>query len=234
MPSTCPVVSSFLRWLSKLGKAPGPLFQIKFKVPTIQCGQGERPYQYQKWGLTPLLDSCQLRSLLGTIRKTPLLPDSHSLQHQAIEYSMANKIFISYSHKDKKFCDELLEHLKPFERADGIEAWSDKQIAPGSQWFSEIRDALNSAKIAVLLVTRSFLASEFIHKQELSPLLKQAEVGGVEILWIPVRACAYEKTPLAGYQALISPGKPLAEMKSERDTAWVRICKEIAARAANP
>lgn len=50
-----------------------------------------------------------------------------------------NKVFISYSHKDKKFLDELLLHLKPLERARLISKWSDKQIAPGSQWCDEIK-----------------------------------------------------------------------------------------------
>jgi hypothetical protein len=146
---------------------------------------------------------------------------------------MSNEIFISYSHKDKKFRDELLEHLRPYERSEGIVSWSDKDIEPGSQWLEEIRHVLATAKVAVLLVTRTFLASDFVHEYELGPLLKQAAAGGVKILWIPVRACAYEKTPLRDYQALISPEKPLAEMKAERDRAWVDICRRIV-RVANP
>ena len=136
-------------------------------------------------------------------------------------------VFISYSHKDSKFLDQLLTHLKPIERAGKLTKWSDKQIAPGSNWFSEIQEALARTKVAVLLVTPNFLASDFIHEHELGPLLKQASEGGVRILWIPVRAAAFEETALKNYQALSSPGKPLAQMKAERDAAWVRICREI-------
>jgi len=79
-----------------------------------------------------------------------------------------------------------------------------------------------------------FLASDFIHEHELGPLLKEAEEGGVRILWIPVRASAYEETPLKHYQAVSPPEKPLAQMsKADRDEAWVRICKEIK-RTVNP
>jgi hypothetical protein len=69
-------------------------------------------------------------------------------------------------------------------------------------------------------VSPDFFASDFIHKQELGPLLKKAEQGGIKILWIPVRSSAYKQTPLKNYQALIDPSKPLASMlKAKRDGA---------------
>jgi hypothetical protein len=137
-------------------------------------------------------------------------------------------VFISYSHKDKKWRDELETHLKPYLRNGTISSWSDQQIAPGSQWFAEIQSALTNSKIAVLLVSPDFFASDFIHKQELGPLLKKAEQGGVKILWIPVRSSAYKQTPLKNYQALIDPSKPLASMlKAKRDRDWVGICEKI-------
>jgi hypothetical protein len=137
------------------------------------------------------------------------------------------KLFISYSHSDEKFLTELLIHLKPLERAGIISKWSDKQIAPGSQWFAEIQAVLASSKLALVLVTPAFLASDFIHEHELGPLLKQAEEGGTRILWVPVRACSYKGTPLARHQAVIDPEKPLAQMKADRDQAWVKVCEEV-------
>jgi hypothetical protein len=140
---------------------------------------------------------------------------------------LRDKVFISYSHKDKKFLDELLMHLRPLIRNERISVWSDKKIQPGVKWLNEISQAIASAKVAVLLVTKDFLASDFIHEHEFEPLLKEAKQGGVRILWVPVRACAYEETPLKDYQALTPPDKPLAQMNAERDGAWVRICQEI-------
>jgi len=144
-----------------------------------------------------------------------------------------DKVFISYCHKDDKFLDDLLLHLKPFERAGLIVKWSDKQIAAGSQWLDEIKSTLATTKVAVMMVSPGFLGSDFIHQQELNPLLKEAEEGGVHILWVPVRASAYKETPLKHYQAVISPDKPLAQMKAERDAAYVKICDEIK-KALNP
>lgn len=138
------------------------------------------------------------------------------------------QIFISYSHQDKTFRDELETNLKPYLRAGSFTSYSDQQIAPGSQWFPEIESALANSKIAVLLVSPHFLASDFIHERELGPLLKKAEEGGVKILWIPVRDSAYKVTPLKNYQAVHDPGDPLAKMtEADRDSAWVTVCEKI-------
>jgi internalin A len=145
------------------------------------------------------------------------------------------QVFISYSHKDKKWRDDLDTNLKPYLRGGSIVSWSDQQIAPGSEWFKEIQSALVNSKVAVLLVTPAFIASDFIHEHELGPLLKEATQGGVKILWVPVRESGYKKTPLKDYQAaVLDPSKPLAAMTpAARDRAWVKICEEIE-KAVNP
>lgn len=142
--------------------------------------------------------------------------------------STRDQVFVSYSRKDKKFLDELHSHLKPFMRDGGLNVWSDEKIAPGSEWFEDIKTALSKSKVAVLLVTPQFLASDFIHEHELGPLLKDAATGGVIILWVLVRECSFEKTTLVNYQAVVSPpDRPLAQMKETRDAAWKRVCQEI-------
>jgi internalin A len=119
-------------------------------------------------------------------------------------------VFISYSHKDKRWRDDLDINLKPYVRNGSIVSWSDQQIAPGSEWFKEIQTALTNSRVAVLLVSPDFLASDFIHEHEFGPLLKEAEQGGVKILWVPVRDSAYRQTALKNYQAVFDPSKPLS------------------------
>jgi TIR domain len=146
-----------------------------------------------------------------------------------------DQVFISYSHKDERWRDELEIQLKPYLRDGSITSWSDQQIAPGSEWFTEIQSALTNCKIAILLVSPDFLASDFIHQHELAPLLKEAEQGGVKILWVPVRQSAYKQTPLKNYQAVLSPDTPLAAMtRAKRDGAWVRISEEIEKAVKKP
>ncbi len=148
---------------------------------------------------------------------------------------LRDQVFISYSHADRKFLNELQTHLKPYLRIGAITAWSDKQIQPGSKWFDEIKAALVKTSVAVLLVTPNFLGSDFIHEHELGPLLKDAETGGVRILWVLIRDSSYQETPLKNYQAVVSPpDKPFAMMRAERDTAWRRVCEAIKQAANHP
>nr|VFK50214.1 MAG: TIR domain-containing protein [Candidatus Kentron sp. TUN]VFK50786.1 MAG: TIR domain-containing protein [Candidatus Kentron sp. TUN]VFK51294.1 MAG: TIR domain-containing protein [Candidatus Kentron sp. TUN] len=60
-------------------------------------------------------------------------------------------------------------------------AWFNEPIAPGSLWLDEIKKALAEARVAVLLVSPDFLASDFIHDNKLGPFLKEAKAGNVTI-----------------------------------------------------
>jgi len=47
--------------------------------------------------------------------------------------STRTQVFISYSHKDARYLDQLVEHLANYERNHLLESWSDKKITPGAQ-----------------------------------------------------------------------------------------------------
>jgi hypothetical protein len=135
---------------------------------------------------------------------------------------------VSGPHKDKFWRLELETHLKPLVRNGSISTWSDRQILPGSKWHSEINAALTDTAIAILLVSADFFSSDFIHENELGPLLKRADEGGVKIFWIPIRHSLYKQTPLTNYQALCDTDRPLAAIpKAKRDKVWVEISEKI-------
>ncbi len=151
---------------------------------------------------------------------------------------MRNQVFISYSHSDREWLDRLQIHLKPLERKSSISVWDDTRILSGAKWKDTITNALASAKVAILLVSPNFLASDFIANEELLPLLQAAENEGLTILWIAVSASLYNETEIGNYQAANNPTEPLDSLSpSQMNVALVKIVERVKAameREAEP
>jgi len=134
-------------------------------------------------------------------------------------------IFISYSHEDHEWLRRLKVHLKPYERR-ALAVWDDQRIRSGANWRDEIRHALERTRIAVLLVSPDFLASDFIAKHELPKLLGVEKVR--RVVWIPVRPSSFEATEIGKYQAAFDPRTTLAEMEdAQADRALVGVAAQI-------
>lgn len=128
-----------------------------------------------------------------------------------------DKVFISYSHRDRRSLDELLTHLKPLADRGKLALWSDDQISPGAQWRAAIEVALDQTKVAVMLVSPEFLASRFVSEVEVPKLLKSAESESVTILCLYIAHCVvdavdYAGVNLASFQGLNSPERPVVAM----------------------
>ncbi len=144
-----------------------------------------------------------------------------------------DQVFISYSHADSDWLKRLQTMLAPLQRQGTLDVWADTRIQPGQLWKEEIEKALARAKVAVLLVSPDFLASEFIARHEFPTLLEAASKEGLIILWVPVRHSLYEETDIARYQAAYDPRTPLSTLTAaEQDAALVQIAKKL--RAINP
>ncbi len=143
-------------------------------------------------------------------------------------------IFISYSRKDAAWLERLQPYLKASLRQCQYSLWDDRGINTGSDWFGEIGKTIAAAQVAILLVSADFLASDFIVKHELTPLLARAECGELTVFLIPVRYADWENQPFAKFQAATDPTKPLAGMSEhEQDVALTQIAKKLRTHLRN-
>lgn len=135
-------------------------------------------------------------------------------------------VFISYSHEDTKWLEQLRVHLAPLERQGLISRWDDALITPGAQWRAEIAAGLAKAKVAVLLLSPNFMASRFIHDVELPALITASQREGLAVVPVVVRPCLMGE--LAALQTVNPPNKPLVDQtQGDRDRTWIRVVEAI-------
>ena len=144
------------------------------------------------------------------------------------ESSDRASVFISYSHRDSAWLDKLKIMLVPLIRKYKLDIWDDRKIGAGSVWMDEIQEALKRARVVVLLVSPNFLASEFIHEHELSPVLKSTASGEKTIIWMLVSSCLYKETDIGKYQAAHDISQPLDTLPdAQLNRILVEICGVI-------
>src|SRR5215208_3458630 len=138
------------------------------------------------------------------------------------------KVFISYSHKDGRFREQLQEHLSAAKRQGLIEDWHDRRIAPGEEWENLINENLETAEIILLLVSSSFIASPYSYNREMQRALEKHESGQARVIPIILRPVDWSEAPFARLQALPRNGRPITKW-SNRDEAWMDVAKGISA-----
>lgn len=155
-------------------------------------------------------------------------------------------IFISYSHADAEYLEELKTFLAPLK--ERIKAWDDEQIEVGDEWQAEITSALDKARIGLLLVSPNFLASNYIMQHEVPRLVQAAEDRKLKLVVLYLKTSAVQdegsavtivrdgseqRVSLTKYQGLNSPQQPIGDLKKEgteeeRNQVYLRVSQKLA------
>ncbi len=186
-----------------------------------------------------LLRELEYLNLIGN----PQLPDYLRLKHEGrdeITYLFKNvatwqkerikKVVLSYAHDDEDGAKHLEKLLKPMERDQKlIRFWMDSKILPGEKWDSDIKRHFMEADIILLLISSSFLASDYIYNVEMKiamTRLKEKTCKIVPIIW---RACDWKSNDdLKGLQFLPKDAKPIKKGDSTaQDEAWNNVVEGL-------
>jgi hypothetical protein len=192
---------------------------------SIEAFEGPEQFELKKPGQT-VAHPYERYCLMRRKGEPALVPEPHTEAGP----TPRGVVFISYSHGDAQWLALLQKHLKPYVRTGSLEVWDDTKIKAGEQWKVSIREALDRAKVALLIVSPNFLESDFIAQNELPPLLQAARARGVRILWLPLSASSYEETQIGSFQAALNPSNPLDAMsEAQQHQALVSVCRLIKA-----
>src|SRR5579864_9366504 len=106
---------------------------------------------------------------------------------QPIEPERSIKVFISYTHVDQELCQKLEEHLSPLIRSGKIAPWQDQMIPAGTNWEDQINTNLDGADLILLLISASFIASEYSWSKEVKVALQRHKAGTARVIPIILR-----------------------------------------------
>ena len=178
----------------------------------------------RKFSVAKLLDGVDLPGS----RNFSLMVDFHDgTEHLvSVDRIPGISLFVSYSHKDEIFRDELRGALTSYERTGTLKIWDDTYLVAGQKWEDEILAKLTTADIVILLLSNDFIGSDYSFQKEMEIARERDEAGECAIVPIVVRACRYDRLKLGQLQAILPNGKPVKQNK-DRDAAWLEVTKQL-------
>ena len=162
--------------------------------------------------------------------ETVITPTAASLIEPVKTNMEPLRLFLSYSHKDKKYVDELRKALKPTERNGLIQPWYDGEITAGEEWKPLIEQRLREADIIVCQLSRDFLDSDFCVLNELETAIQRREAGEAGLVAYVLHDCDWKETKVAKFQILPSEAKAI-DGRSNKHKYWTEIADGIKAVA---
>lgn len=137
-----------------------------------------------------------------------------------------NFVFVSYSHANTyPYLKEFRSVIKPIEE---IGIWIDERIKSGEEWNPEVMKAMKACKVAVALISHSFLSSNYIVNVELPYLLKSAQEKKISLLNVLITYCKIDKFGLDKFQFVNAVNKPMDSIpKSKRIFHWKVLADRI-------
>lgn len=138
------------------------------------------------------------------------------------------KAFISYSHHDAEFLTLLHQHLAALRRQKLLDTWTDREIHAGGVLDKEIETAMGKANLFLLLVSSSFINSDYCYDKEFQTALEKQKEGKALIVPIIVRPCDWEIPELRQFKVLPEDGKAVhSKHWHSADEAFAGVVKGL-------
>jgi TIR domain len=134
--------------------------------------------------------------------------------------------FCSYSHKDRALADDLDEHFGILRKVGMVEHWFSHEIGPGDEWRGRIEQRLESADVILLLVSPSFINSDYCYDVELKRAMERHRSREARVIPVILRPCMWPIAPFGKLQALPEGGKPIT-MWGNQDEAFTHVVQAV-------
>jgi DNA-binding MarR family transcriptional regulator len=146
-------------------------------------------------------------------------------------------VFFSYSPDDKPLRDKMAEHLSLLKRQGVISTWYDRMIVAGDERKVEIDKRLEEARVILLLISSSFMSSDYCYDIEMKRSIERHDQGEARVIPVLIRACDWESAPFARLTVLPTNRKAVTSWPNQEE-AWTDIAlgirRAVEAMTENP
>ncbi|MBI1766419.1 MAG: TIR domain-containing protein [Acidobacteria bacterium] len=159
--------------------------------------------------------------------QTVMVPVEDTLREvESIEASAPKEnplpLFICYAHADEQKVKQLLPSLKVLARRGYITPWRDTDLVPGEDWDETIQARLAEARIILFMVSRNFLASDYITDKERPLAMRMVRDKRAVVLPVLLSKCSWDQEDFAALENLPRKGE-LVSAFTPRDEAWALV-----------
>lgn len=140
------------------------------------------------------------------------------------------RVFVSYAREDRRWLDpdyrySLIPFLMESLRRHNVVFWFDKELKPGDEFRQLIESEIDQSQIALLIVSQSFLNSEFIENREMPRIAERARLGKMIVVPVLVEPCDWSEYPFLADRQMV-PSSPLIEY-TESEPQWAKVRFQI-------
>lgn len=141
-------------------------------------------------------------------------------------------VFISYSRKDYEWVKKIRAYLQPLVNAKETIVLSDMDILPGQDWDEPIKKFIEFADIAIVLISPSYVASNFLCEFELSYIIKAAQENKIKVIPIMIQPVLRDGQ-IWNYQFLNEPSQPLALLSKNHQDIYLKKLLQLLKKLDN-
>jgi hypothetical protein len=140
-------------------------------------------------------------------------------------------VFVSYAREDKRWLDpeyrcNLIPFLAESLRRYDVVFWYDSELKPGDVFKRQIEAEIDQAQIALLIVSQSFLNSEFIEQVEMPLIAERARRGETIVIPVLVEPCDWSDYPFLADRQMVPSANPLIDF-TESEAKWAKVKFQI-------
>ncbi len=128
------------------------------------------------------------------------------------------KVFISYSHKDMRYKENLKSHLEALKHTYNIDVWHDGKMVAGDDIDENVKKNLEKSDVVLLLISVNFFNSWYCMEVELKEAIERHHAGKCIVVPVIISKCDIDKDmSFSKLTRVPKDGRPIQNFRPHND-----------------